>query len=786
MNVRIISLFCLAATTAWAAAARGAVGGPDRFGYGWADSEEADVTYEWLDAGTTNCVTLNDDQESVAVPIGFTFNFYGTDYTTVRIGSNGYLSFKANTITSFGGQCPLPVNRTGSFQTVNLAVYGFFQDLNPAEGGTICYATLGEAGSQTFVVSWVGIDYYQGSPAWGHDPVTFQIVLYEGTNEAQVNIQESGTNAGLPRWDDNTTIGIENDDGSVGLSLCDWTTSHRIPDNYAVRFRASDSFGVLPGAASGTVPPGGTTNFDFEVVNFGDTAVSVTLSATGTAGWTAVPAPAGGSVAADGGSLPFSVAVTAPAGAAAGDLAEFTVTATDGTDTSRATIQAWATHGDSDWQPVADLPEALQNVTLLADDDYVYAITGESVDDSSGTPLRVLTNRAMRWDPATNGWDDCAVADLPTNVTLGGACLMHGHIYYVGGLTELATSGPPATPAYYLDTLLDYDIAANTWTERSGPYYAVMSPIVACDPATNRVFVYGGYVDTNRNGEVEIPSDDEPDLGDTTVALFQAYDVAADRWTDSDSGTLAVITDEYGYTGGASAVLDGRLYITAGSFQQQDDTTGQWLSYITRSTSIYDIAGNTWTEGPMLPSFVSDRAGVVFRGQLCVLGGITSDDAGDLVIIQDWWCLGGDTWVQQTDPLPDPVYAYGAAVLDDFVYISGGTNDAGDLVAADRRWPTDTALPSPADPIVDCGGADADADADADAEDVAADADADADTGADADAPGDTTGDTTADGGGDEGGDDGCGCRVTSRPGAGTFLSLLFVLGAALLVRRRG
>ena len=785
MKVRTISVLCLAATMAWASIAQGAVGGPDRFGYGWADSEEADVTYEWLDIGATpTCVTLNDDQESTAASLGFTFSFYGTDYTSVRIGSNGYISFQANTITSFGGQCPLPVNRDGSFQTVNLAVYGFFQDLNPAEGGTICYATLGEAGSRTFVVTWNAIDYYQGSPAWGSDPVTFQIVLYEGTNEAQVNIAESGTNAGLPRWDDNTTIGIENIDGSMGLSLCDWSTLHPIPDEYSVRFRASDSFGILPGAQAGTVAPGGAVDFDFEVVNFGDASVTVALAATGTSGWTVAPTPASVTVAADGGSAAVSVAVTAPAGAAAGDLGVFTVTGTAGTDTSRATLRVWATHGESDWQPTADLPEAMQNVVLLADDDYLYALTGESIDDSSGSPIRVLTDNAMRWDPATNGWDDCAVAELPTNVTLGGACMMNGHIYYVGGLTQLADSDA-GTPAFYLETLLDYDIAADTWTERSGPYYLVMSPVVACDAASRKVLVYGGYVDVDRNGEVEIPSDTEPDNPDTTVALFQVYDVATDSWTDSDSGTLATINDEYGYSSAPTAVLDGDLYITSGSFQQQDETTGAWGSYITRTTHIYDIAGNTWSEGPMLPGFVSDRAGVVYDGQLCVVGGLTTDDATPpaLVIIPDWWCLGGDAWVLQTDPIPDPIYSYGATVLDDFVYISGGQNDSNELVATTLRWPTDSSLPAAIDPVICAADADADADGDADTdggEDTAADADADAD----ADAPTDTTTDTAADGGGDDG-DDGCGCRVTRSSGAGTLFTLLFVLGAAFLARRR-
>ena len=282
MKVRTISVLSLAATLAWAAGAQAAVGGPDRFGYGWADSDEATVTYEWIDVGTTDCVTLNDDAQSSAIPIGFTFNFYGVDYTETYIGSNGFLAFQTSDLSrGFAGQCPLPEAGTGTSSTPNNGIYGFYQDLDPrviASGpGTICYATLGTAGDQTFVVSYVNVDYYQGSPAWGSDPVTFQIVLYEGSNEAQVNIQESGTNAGLPRWDDNTTIGIENGDGTMGLSLCGWSTGTRIPDLYSVRFVASDSFGVFPGAASDTAAPGGTVTFDLEMLNFSTSSVTVAL-----------------------------------------------------------------------------------------------------------------------------------------------------------------------------------------------------------------------------------------------------------------------------------------------------------------------------------------------------------------------------------------------------------------------------------------------------------------------------------------------------------------------------
>ena len=63
-------------------------GGPDFFGYSYIDSFETDEygepigpVYDFEDiAATGNQLFLEDDM-SVSHGIGFTFNFYGTDYT---------------------------------------------------------------------------------------------------------------------------------------------------------------------------------------------------------------------------------------------------------------------------------------------------------------------------------------------------------------------------------------------------------------------------------------------------------------------------------------------------------------------------------------------------------------------------------------------------------------------------------------------------------------------------------------------------------------------------------
>jgi hypothetical protein len=65
--------------------AQAATGGPDAFGYIFADSAEAaGPTFHFEDISATGTpVSLSDDQVSGAIPLGFTFVFYGIPYSNI-------------------------------------------------------------------------------------------------------------------------------------------------------------------------------------------------------------------------------------------------------------------------------------------------------------------------------------------------------------------------------------------------------------------------------------------------------------------------------------------------------------------------------------------------------------------------------------------------------------------------------------------------------------------------------------------------------------------------------
>jgi hypothetical protein len=178
-------------------------GGPDTFGYSWIDSNEPDgPTYSWIDiAASGTALTLTDDSsEEVTLP--FTFNFYGNDYTTVFVNSNGFLSFGAGSSTYTDTTIP-------STAVPNNMICPLWDDLKPI--GT----TWGNVYTQTvngnFVVQFDAVSHYNSSTPT--DPVTFEVILYPDGN-----IRFQYETIGI---ETDHHIGIENIDGTVGLQIAD-------------------------------------------------------------------------------------------------------------------------------------------------------------------------------------------------------------------------------------------------------------------------------------------------------------------------------------------------------------------------------------------------------------------------------------------------------------------------------------------------------------------------------------------------------------------------------------
>ncbi|MCD6012994.1 MAG: hypothetical protein K0Q79_2856 [Flavipsychrobacter sp.] len=125
-----------------------------------------------------------DDGWSGVIPIGFTFNFYGTPYTQCVIGSNGCLGFN---LASAGAYNTWPIGTTLAATTsadIRNVICGPWCDVLLAAGGTIEYSTQGVAPNRNFAVTWCGTGMYSCTSEW----LTTQIIIYETTGIIEVHL----------------------------------------------------------------------------------------------------------------------------------------------------------------------------------------------------------------------------------------------------------------------------------------------------------------------------------------------------------------------------------------------------------------------------------------------------------------------------------------------------------------------------------------------------------------------------------------------------------------------
>ena len=167
-------------------------------GYCRTDNE----TRTWV-AGTTNQSITGDDQvKTVTLP--FTFRFMGTNYTSIKVSSNGNAHFG----TASTAYSNVTIPRTTA---PNALIAAFWDDMNPAAGGAIYTGVSGTSPNRIFVIEWRGVPHYGTT-----NGATFEIQLFETTNHIWVIYQDTivgstSYNSGL-----SATAGIENSGGTAG------------------------------------------------------------------------------------------------------------------------------------------------------------------------------------------------------------------------------------------------------------------------------------------------------------------------------------------------------------------------------------------------------------------------------------------------------------------------------------------------------------------------------------------------------------------------------------------
>ncbi len=216
-----------------------ATGTDDFFGYTWMDSNEpGGPTYDWIEiSGTGEELTVSDDTNVTGIDLGFTFSFYGNDYTTINVCTNGFASF-TSTVTAYTN------GDIYSTEEPNNLLAVLWDDMDPSSGGSIHVKR--DAGR--FIAEWDNV------PHWDTDELfKYEIILYEN---GQILYQYH--TVGL---DNSCTIGIENADGTDGAEVINNTAGY-IAGGMAIRFSTEEPTPpwMTLAPTSGTVGIGSSQN----------------------------------------------------------------------------------------------------------------------------------------------------------------------------------------------------------------------------------------------------------------------------------------------------------------------------------------------------------------------------------------------------------------------------------------------------------------------------------------------------------------------------------------------
>ena len=153
---------------------------------------------------TAGVYTL-DDSGWGSIPIGFTYNFFGTNYSSLNVGTNGVVQFGAYNATALADftYTSLP-NASEPLNIIALAANDNNLSVTGASS-SIQYWTEGIAPTRVFVLYYNQAVQYATGPGF----TTGQIKLFETTGNVETHITTSTST-------NNKVVGLQNFDASIG------------------------------------------------------------------------------------------------------------------------------------------------------------------------------------------------------------------------------------------------------------------------------------------------------------------------------------------------------------------------------------------------------------------------------------------------------------------------------------------------------------------------------------------------------------------------------------------
>ena len=210
-----------------------------------------ETNYSATDSGLTG-----DDRTGGPYDIGFNFTYYGNAYSQFQLTTNGLLCFGGGATSAYS-ETTLP-----NSSSPNNCIYAFWDDLYSYNISTqpILYRTIGSSPNRELIAQWTNYGFFSSTLPMG----TFQVILYEGTNNIRLQYRQLLT--AERSLGQNAAIGVENSDGSVGVQYSYHTASLTPEQSILWTWNGSNNYNYNSGAAYEGVflykdnPPPGVPN----------------------------------------------------------------------------------------------------------------------------------------------------------------------------------------------------------------------------------------------------------------------------------------------------------------------------------------------------------------------------------------------------------------------------------------------------------------------------------------------------------------------------------------------
>jgi hypothetical protein len=286
----------------------------------------------------------------------------------------------------------------------------------------------------------------------------------------------------------------------------------------------------------------------------------------------------------------------------------------------------------SDWREEAAMPSLRDGPAPATIGTSVYLLGGiASFSEDFDRARSVATFE--RFDVRTGRWTE--LPPLPRPLNHVGLAAVGRTLYALGGNTDRLRAGQASAESWRFDTSVGrWEPIAAMPTARGGAGTAVVG---------DRIYVIGGK------------------SGPTSLSANESYDTGTGEW--SRHADMPTRRDHLGV-----AAAGGRLYAVGGRKEDEESL---------RTLEVYDPATDGWSEGAALPE---PKAGFAF---LPGPGGLIAAGGEDL---SRWTLYGGVYRLRVADgrwetlpAMAEPRHGFGAAVVEDRLYVMGGSRCSGFL-----------------------------------------------------------------------------------------------------------